>query len=242
MKPIIGLLCAIDNEQVTSVQSAYVRAIIQAGGTPILLPFTENGETVAEFLQLCHGLLFTGGADIAPHYYGEEQKPACGEITPHRDAFEWSVLNAALQTEKPIMAICRGIQLVNVALGGTLYQDIPSEYSTHLTHRQTQPKFAPSHGVTVCKDTPLFALTGSEKLVANSFHHQAIKALGKGLTVMATAEDGIIEAVYLPGRRYLRAYQWHPERLCDTDPHNALLFKDFIAACKEKHNRKGSCI
>lgn len=115
-----------------------------------------------------------------------------------------------------------------MALGGTLYQDIPSEIKTTLPHRQTEPKDAPSHEVQLLDGAPLKALTGKNRIPANSFHHQAIKRLGEGLRVMAVADDGVIEAVYHTGDRYLRAYQWHPERLYDSDEDNRLLFDDFI--------------
>ena len=142
------------------------------------------------------------------------------------------MVQRVLAAQKPILVICRGAQLVNVALGGTLYQDIPTEMQTTLLHRQSEPKFSPSHAVRVIEHTPLMELVGKEWLEANSFHHQAIKHLGKGLAVMAVAEDGIIEAVYATGASYLRAYQWHPERLYDTHWQHRLVFDDFINACR----------
>ena len=127
--------------------------------------------------------------------------------------------------------MCRGIQLVNVCFGGTLYQDIPTELDTGMIHKQKEPEDAPSHEVNVLESTPLYELLKSKRVVANSFHHQAIKKLGDGLEIMATADDGIIEAVCFVGERYIRAYQWHPERLYVTDSLNRRLFCDFIEAC-----------
>jgi putative glutamine amidotransferase len=119
-----------------------------------------------------------------------------------------------------------------VALGGTLYQDIPSQLKTDILHKQTQERFEPSHHIRVIENTPLHAMAGGKtSMVGNSFHHQAIKEMGRGLAVMARAEDGIIEAVYMPDKPYVRAYQWHPERLWQIDSDNCTIFTDFVKAC-----------
>ena len=233
MKPIIGIISDIDNNLVTTVPDAYNDAIEKAGGTPILLPYVRKEETVTQFVALCDGILFSGGADIDPRRYGEEAKPTCGGIEHYRDEMEFLVLKKALEASKPILAICRGAQLVNAAFGGTLYQDIPSEYDTPIAHRQKEPKLSPSHDVQIISDTPLDQLMGTERITANSFHHQAIKTLGKGLEIMAVADDGIVEAVYAPDASYLRAYQWHPERLYDIDANNRKIFKEFIEECRK---------
>lgn len=239
MKPIIGIVTDIDNNLVTAVPDAYNKAIEQAGGTPIVLPYVRDEQTLAHFAALCDGFLFSGGADIDPRRYGEEAKPTCGGIEPYRDEMEFLLFQKALNASKPILAICRGIQLVNAALGGTLYQDIPSEFPTEIAHRQTEPKFSPSHEVNVLADTPLYGLVNTDRIRANSFHHQAIKTLANGLKVMATADDGIIEAVWAPDHRYLRAYQWHPERLFEIDESNRKIFKDFIGVCRKHQPNNG---
>lgn len=234
MKPIIGILAGIDNDRITKLQSTYTVAIEKSGGVPIILPYIENEKTFEAFAAHCDGFLFSGGGDVDPKHYGEERKETCGGSEPYRDAHELAMFKKIAETSKPILAICRGIQLVNVALGGTLYQDIPTEKPSDIPHRQTEPKDLPSHSVTVKEDTPLFKLIGKTSMNGNSFHHQAVKDLGNGLSVMATTDDGIIEAVYLKGEQYLRAYQWHPERLCNTDTDNKLIFDDFINACMAK--------
>ena len=230
-KKIIGLTADVDAERTSSILYPYVRAIERSGALPILLPYVEGEATVAELAALCDGFLFTGGVDVAPHYYGEETKSTCGEIHPQRDELEMKMLDAAMKTGKPILAICRGAQLVNIYLGGTLHQDIPSEIPSEIFHKQKEPKFSPSHEVKILEGTPLARLVGRGRMQANSFHHQAIKALGAGLAVMARADDGVVEAVTLVGERYLRAYQWHPERLFDSDEDNRRIFFDFLAAC-----------
>lgn len=234
--PLIGIIAsAKDVDDLTST-TTYPKAIETAGGTPIVLPCGENFETYDRFIELCDGFMFTGGCDIHPARYGEETLPECGNIQDHRDVIELAFFEKAIQTDKPIIAICRGLQLINVGLGGTLYQDIPSQVNTDLVHSQNEGRFEPSHSVNIMENTPLAAMTGGKaSMVANSFHHQAIKALGRGLEVMARADDGIIEAVYLPNKPYFRAYQWHPERLWQIDGDNLAVFTEFIKACQVRH-------
>ena len=232
MRPIIGVLAEIDNELSTKVLNAYTHAIEKSGGIPVLFPYVDDGETVEHLVDICDGFFFTGGADIDPKRYGEETRETIGDVQEHRDEFEFNVFQRVIKTSKPILAICRGAQLVNVALGGTLYQDIPSEVQTNILHKQSEPKFSHSHDVRIMINTPLYEMMRMERIKANSFHHQAIKALGKGLEIMAVAEDGIIEAVYSSGRQYIRAYQWHPERLFEIDTQNRIIFEDFIRVCE----------
>ena len=231
MKPIIGILGEVDAEKSTIVQTAYLNSIEKSGGAPILLPYVTEKETLERYVSLCDGFLFTGGGDVHPNRYGEAMKETCGTPDVMRDELELAVFASAYKAGKPILAICRGIQLVNVALGGTLYQDLPTEYPVKLFHRQKEPKFSPSHDVKIIENTPLHTLIGAEEMTANSFHHQAVKTIGEGLAVMAYSEDGIIEAAYGTGSSFLRAYQWHPERLADKNEQNRLLFEEFIKAC-----------
>ena len=233
MKPIIGLLAEVDDNRYTGVRNAYVSAIECAGGLPLLVPYVTDSEAIFEYVSLSDGILFTGGADIDPSIYGEMPSPDLGKIQKRRDELEMRIFAEAIKTRVPILGICRGMQMINVALGGTLFQDIPTEYETPIKHKQLEGELEPSHSVNILEGTPLASLIGGEKMRANSFHHQAIKRLGEGLCVMARADDGMIEAVYLDEKRYLRAYQWHPERLHKTDFDNRKVFEDFIAAAKE---------
>lgn len=235
-KPIIGLLAVVDDELNTKIQNTYINAIERAGGAPVLLPYVKNDESIDVFVSICDGFLFTGGADVSPARYGEEKSEKCGDVQLFRDELEFKVFDKIYHTEKPIMAICRGAQLVNVALGGSLYQDIPSEVKTEIAHRQSEPKSTPTHTLKVLPGTPLHKLISTDKIVANSFHHQAIKRLASELQVTAVAEDGIIEAVSSKSSRYLCAYQWHPELLIDTDGNNLLLFKEFISEIEGRNS------
>ena len=233
MRPIIGVTGAIDDERFLTLFATYTDAIIKAGGTPVILAATTDETCLDEYVSLCDGFLLSGGKDIDPRYYGEEKKETCGDIQAFRDEMELALLSRVLKTDKPLFCICRGTQVINVVLGGTLYQDIPTEYETSIAHNQTCGRFDFSHDVNVEKDSPLYTLLGKERCRGNSFHHQAIKDVPEGLAVMARADDGIIEGVYGTGERYLRAFQWHPERLYDKDEDTRAIFADFIAHCKE---------
>lgn len=232
--PIIAILAQVDDEKNTKLAAAYTEAIEGCGGLPLIFPYTDNADTLDALVKLCDGFLFSGGADIEPEFYGAKRSPLCDTSQLYRDKLELEVFRKVFATGKPIMGICRGIQLINVALGGTLCQDIPSEYKTSISHRQTEAKNMPSHSVAVKEGTPLSGLVNKVQITANSFHHQALKDIGKGLRVMAVAEDGIIEAVYHADYPYLRAYQWHPERLWKTDADNKKLFEDFIKASAQQ--------
>ena len=233
MKPLIGLLTEINDECTAIALSSYSLAIEKAGGVPIVIPYTEKSEAVSEYLRIFDGFFFTGGADISPSIYNDADPCGlCEAPQGKRDEHEVRLLRAVLAADKPILAVCRGMQLLNAVMGGTLYKDIPTEAPSAIPHRQSEPKTMPSHTVAPIKGTPLYSLLGKETVGANSFHHQGVKALGKGLLPMAYAEDGMIEAVYAPTKQYIRGYQWHPERLIETDEDNMLLFVDFVKACR----------
>ena len=231
MIKIIGLLAEIDENKKSAIENSYVNAIERSGGLPLLLPYVKDGATFERFAQVCDGFVFTGGADVDPARYGANIHPRCESINALRDETEFSAFKTIFKTGKPILAICRGAQLVNAALGGTLTQDIPSELGIELTHRNKEIGFACTHGINITESSPLHLLAGSLRAQINSYHHQAIKTLGDGLSVMARADDGIIEAMYLEGDHYLRAYQWHPERMFEEDGLSRRIFSDFVNAC-----------
>lgn len=235
MNPVIGLTVSVQDDGSVSLLEAYSRAIAECGGIPILIPYVKNTDIYDDIIRKCDGIFVTGGADIDPRRYGDDKKNTCGQIQSLRDEMEFNILGEALCNNMPILAVCRGVQLLNVYLGGTLYQDIPTEKPSLINHVQKEDRFEPSHSVRVVEGSPLFKLVGENKMVANSFHHQAIKDLAEELEIMAYADDGIIEAVHLPTKAYVRGYQWHPERLFDTEENNRKIFLDFINACiKEK--------
>lgn len=210
----------------------YMDGIIAAGGIPVMLPLTEDGESILQIVRSFDGFLFTGGQDVSPEFYGEGRLPECGECSPQRDAMEKVLLEAALDADKPIFGICRGIQFLNAALGGTLYQDLPTQYVSETEHHMVPPYDRIAHKVAILKDTPLSAMLSLETLGVNSYHHQAVKALSPRLKPMAVSEDGLTEAVYMPGWRFVMAVQWHPEFFFKKDRSSAIIFEKFVEAAK----------
>ena len=233
MIPVIGILAEIDDNKRVGLAHIYTEVIEKVGALPLILPYVAKEENIQRFIDLCDGFLFSGGADVQPNIYGEEVEPFCGETKPYRDALEVAVLKKAIQSKKPILCICRGMQLLNAVLGGTLYQDIKSQFESNVIHRQSEAESYLTHEVSVLAGTPLHELVGVDRMVANTYHHQAIKTLADDLKVMATADDGIIEAVYYKGENYIHGYQWHPERRFDCDVHNQVIFENFMKNCKK---------
>ena len=233
-KPIIGVSSSFsgkpDAEQVTINQN-YLEAVRHAGGIPLILPVDASEEELSLLISRCDGMVLTGGADIDPRLYGEEILNDSVSLAPVRDRGEKRLCALAEARGIPLLGICRGVQYLNVYYGGDLYQDIPSQLQTDISHRQTEPRFSFSHDVKVLPGTPLHNLVGKDRMRANSFHHQSVKDLGQGLSVMALSDDGIIEALFLEGSQYLRAYQWHPERLFDISEDNRAILEEFIRAC-----------
>ena len=228
MKPIILVTCPVADDGQISLMKDYTDALSVAGALPLILPYTTDEGVLTEYAEMADGYLFTGGVDVEPARYGEEKHGMCGEIQLLRDDIEFRLYKMIGKTGKPIMAICRGMQVINVAEGGTLWQDLPSECPSDILHRQTVNKYLPWHRVNVVEGTPLEELAGGTVAEVNSFHHQAVKTVGEGLEVMARASDGVIEALYGTEYPYIRLYQWHPERLYKTDECNRKIFFDFV--------------
>ena len=230
-KPVIGLLPLWDEEKDSLwMLPGYPDGIAEAGGLPVTLPLTEDPDELAQLLDLCGGLLFTGGHDVSPGVYGAEASPDCGPVCTERDRMEVRLLELAIRAEKPVLGICRGIQLINAALGGTLYQHLPKERPSGLEHHMSPPYDAEQHGVRILPDTPLFELLKTETLGVNSYHHQAVRTVAPELRVMAEAEDGLVEAVYRPESRFLWAVQWHPEFSYRVNAASRAIFAAFVRA------------
>lgn len=214
-KPLIGITPQLNENGDYVCRHHYIDCVLKAGGMPLVLPLDD----VESAVDLCDGFLFSGGPDIDPQIFGEEKLECCGRISAPRDQYELSLLPVVLQRSKPILAICRGIQVLNVALGGTLYQDLPAQRPSGVCHRMTVVSSDVIHGIEIIDNTPLRNLLGREHTMVNSYHHQAIKDLGDGLDIAALSEDGVIEGVYLTTQPFCLGLQWHPERLegADTD-------------------------
>lgn len=169
----------------------YLEGLMEAGGLPVVLPLTADGAMLTQIANQCSGFLFTGGQDVTPEIYGAAALPCCGERCPARDEMEQALLPLILERDKPLLGICRGIQILNAALGGTLYQDLPEQHPSEVTHRQAPPYDLPAHEVELTADSPLRELLGKERLAVNSCHHQAIRTLAPGLRAMAYARGRI---------------------------------------------------
>jgi len=203
--------------------------IVRAGGMPVIPAFMEY-EDALELMEKCDGLFMTGGADIDPAKYGEEILPCCGTIEYDRDKSDINLMKAALQLKKPILAACRGCQMGNVVLGGTMYQDLPSQTGTTVKHSDYARYGEAVHTVDIVEGSPLHKLTGKAQMGVNALHHQGIKDKAPDIIPMAYAPDGLLEAWYYDkDGRWIRAYQWHPEMMSDAD--NELIIKDFIDEC-----------
>lgn len=233
-KPVIGVLPLYDeNKDNYWMRPGYIKGIEKAGGIPVILPLTADEEIIRTLADMYDGFLFTGGHDIHPEIYGETKADVCGAICEERDRLEVSLLKRVLERNKPAFGICRGLQLFNVVLGGTLYQDIPAQLpSSPVVHKQEQPYEQPTHQVHIDKGNRLYEIVQTETLMVNSHHHQGIKKLSDRLQPLARAEDGLIEAVWMPGKPFVLAVQWHPEYLFQSDDHHFQLFHAFVRACQ----------
>ena len=233
--PLIGIVPLWDEERNSLwMLPGYMDGIRLAGGLPVMLPLSSDKAIIDQICRTVDGLLFTGGHDIFPGLYREETNALCGPVCKERDKMEIMLFSeAVMNMNKPALGICRGIQLFNVALGGTLYQDLPSQFSGRfsINHRQTNPNDEKSHTVMIDSSSPLFTLLNSVRMEVNSIHHQGICELPPELERMAIAEDGLIEAVYMPSKKFVWAVQWHPE-LTLYDANSQLLFDAFIGACR----------
>lgn len=228
MRPIVGVVPLWDDEKESIwMLPGYLEGIRVAGGVPVILPLTDDEEELNRAAALVQGILFTGGHDVSPELYGEAPME-CVECCGVRDRMEKILLDIALKEDRSVLGICRGIQFINAALGGTLYQDLPSLHPSQVEHRQKAPYDVPAHEVTVRKDSPLYALIKKETLAVNSCHHQAVKTLAPALLAMADSPDGLVEAAYMPGRKFFWAVQWHPEFAFQKDEAQLKIFEAFV--------------
>lgn len=230
-KPIIGVLPLFDLEKDSYwMLPAYFQGLIHAGALPVMLPL-EVGEDSERLIELCDGVLFTGGHDVDPALYGEAVMECCSELCSARDRLEPAVLRAAMKKNIPILGICRGLQLINAVLGGTLWQDLSTQRPESRNHRMERPYDRAEHFVTL--SGPLADAYGTNSLGVNSCHHQGIKDLAPGLEPMAVAEDGMIEAVFDPEKPFLWAVQWHPEFFDPAEGPGTVIFRAFVEAAKQ---------
>lgn len=229
--PLIGLTAAPDEAgERTGANPKYMQLLLDAGAVPIILPPAAGAEAVERLLAVLDGLLFTGGADVSPALYGEAPAYESVQADPARDKVETALLAAARARGLPLFGVCRGLQLINAALGGSLYQDLPAQLPSAVPHRQAPPYEKSVHPVTLMSDAPLARALSRDVLDVNSIHHQGVNRLAPGLAAMARAPDGLVEALYAPGPYFLQAVQWHPEYLGYADESVRKIIAPFLAA------------
>jgi len=238
MQPIIGITTLEgkipDGLPAVMLAQAYIHAIMQAGGVPVLIPsmLAEGGWDV--LYQRLDGIVFSGGGDIAPEHFNGEDHPRIAGIDPLRDSVELSLLRAAIDNGKPFLGICRGIQTVNVGLGGTLYEHLAEQFPREIDHAYpTTMRTQLVHEVKIEEGTRIAEVVGEPILKVNSLHHQGLKDIAPELRITGNAPDGLVEAVELPEHPFGLAVQWHPEWLTDQKPTRAL-FKAFVEAAEKK--------
>jgi len=242
-RPIIGIptqtLHAMDGIPEALPESwvmnqRYSRVVASAGGLPVMIPLLDDEATLRALYDRLDGLLLPGGLDLDPATYGEPRRPDCGRVDPDRDRVELQFARWAIAEGKPVFGLCRGLQIVNVALGGTLYQDIAAQFSGAIKHdyfpTAGYARDHLAHEVTVSSGSRLGTLIGAVALRVNSMHHQAVKELAPGLLPTAVAPDGVVEAVESPDRPFLLGVQWHPESLVERDLRMRRLMVGFVEA------------
>lgn len=223
-RPFVAISPSVTSEGFIRMRQAYFNAIWDAGGIPVFLAYTDDEEKIKEYAGDFDGFLFAGGVDVDPKYYGEEIKFESVEVSEARDRFEFALYAEVIKTRKPILGICRGVQFLNVAEGGSLFQHIDG-------HKQKDGIAAIPQHVRVLADTPLRSISGADDIFTNSFHHQAVKEVAPTLRPAALTDDGICESVFMPDRDFYLGVQWHPELYYSSDSAASSLFRAFVSAC-----------
>jgi putative glutamine amidotransferase len=225
-------------EPLILLQERYTRAILRARAIPLVLPITSSRAAIREILQRLDGVVVSGGNfDIDPRRYGEEPMEGLGELKEERTEFELELISSALRRDLPVLGVCGGAQAINVALGGSLYQDIATQIRDAVEHQQGAVKDQGGHRIKIHAGTRLRRIVGRESLEVNTTHHQAVKKLGKDLIVDATAEDGIIEGIESQGHSFVLGVQWHPEFLTHKDATQRKIFASFVSACRPRSDK-----
>lgn len=232
--PRIGITCAEQGEpRRFCLAESYVEAVVAAGGLPLMLPALRGKTSGGEYAGVIDGLLLTGGGDVDPVYYGQEPQWSLGRVTPWRDEFEVSITRRFLELGKPILGICRGAQVLNVAAGGSLIQDLKSEWPGSVNHYQNAPRDYATHSIIIEVGTVLAQIYGLRFRV-NSFHHQAVGQVPADFLIAARSPDGVIEAVEKRGGVFVVGVQWHPETMWANEAEHLELFRRFVRAAAQR--------
>ncbi|HBE9250259.1 gamma-glutamyl-gamma-aminobutyrate hydrolase family protein [Clostridioides difficile] len=238
MKPIIGILgnlIIMENGMFPGLERSYVNndyinAVLKGGGSLVIIPVNTDKEVIKKQIEMVDGVLISGGWDVNPQLYGEETREETTFIYPEVDEFDLITISIALELKKPILGVCRGLQILNVSLGGTLYQDNNLIEGSYIKHTQSSKRHVATHKVDVKEGSILEGILGKQ-LLTNSYHHQSVNQLGKGLKAIAYSKDGIIEAIEKEEENFVVGVQWHPEMMVDYCDKMEKLFKYFINIC-----------
>lgn len=248
MVPMIGITCNYDSKDTVGQSSCmgiagqdwnfvagdYVYAVEKAGGIPVILPRLKKMEVLEPFLEKLDGILVSGGHDVNPRSYGSRITGKCGRIVPERDEMDLFITRYALDHEKPLLGICRGIQILCAATGGTIYQDLESEGGFMHHFMDNSPREYPVHKIEIEQDSLLGKIFGKTEVEVNSYHHQAVKKVGPGIKITARSEDGVPESIELEDTKaFVLGVQWHPEMMF-TSEEQQKIFKAFIEACTKR--------
>lgn len=236
LKPLIGIVSNVENyergifigSEKSYINNDYITSVLDAGGIPMMLPIVNDEEIIKTQVEKMDGILISGGCDINSLLYGEKPIEKPGSINKERDNFEISLIKCAIQLKKPILGICRGLQILNVVFGGTLYQDLSFICNSNINHFQKSRSILEAHTVKITKGSKLYEIL-SEKIATNSFHHQAVKEIAPGFIVSGISEDNVIEAIEKEGKEFVMGVQWHPEILvAQGNIEMKKLFQEFI--------------
>ena len=209
-KPLIGISLGYSDKK-NSVNNTYINSILKNGGVPYLIPVTDDVEVLRQIVAQLDGIVFTGGEDFAPAYYGKEEHEKLGEVNVTRDTYDLTLLKLATDRNIPTLGICRGLQLINVGMGGTLYQDLPAEKPSDINHRQEEEGTVPTHSVSVVEGSVMHNIFGKQEIQVNTFHHQAIDKLAPGLKIVGWSNDSVPELIEAYPHRQILGTQFHPE-------------------------------
>ncbi|HZK18663.1 MAG TPA: gamma-glutamyl-gamma-aminobutyrate hydrolase family protein [Clostridia bacterium] len=239
MRPLIGVTSGIDDANLINIHKNYCLAIKEAGGIPIVLPSLYGeaetvGVWVKEILGGLDGLLFSGGGDIDPVYFGEEPLVGTGQINAERDLYELSLAREALDMNLPVLAICRGMQVLNIVAGGNIWQDINLGFKNPIKHFQQAPRWYSTHTITVTEGSLLYGCLGTRLLRVNSFHHQVVRRVAPGFKICARTVDGVVEGIESLMHDFVMGVQFHPEHLWEKEELFLNLFRGFV----EKAHRR----
>ena len=245
MRPLIGITCAENEVNGRPYHRSYARnawAIADAGGLPVYIPTGLDEAQLRDLYERLDAVLLPGGPDIDPAIYGAERHPATREVDDARDWLELTLARWTAADDRPLFGICRGHQVMNVAFGGTLIQDIPTEVKTEQNHYSSSdlPRSTLLHDVTLDDDSHLAAILGTTHVTVNSLHHQSVERAAPGVVITGYSPDGVIEALEVPDKRYVLSVQWHPEDLYNGDDAMKRLFASFVEAAQESAARRGA--